>query len=611
MEEEKETEVQNEVKSKNPIVRKWGTVESLILGISLLYTFLLIYIGFCLDAGAKFVSAKNIFAQMVNGMGFTRVQAGTSGVIGNILVAIYISVFVFAVLHERLLLSSQGISLTSKRAWFTYIITFIVCGLLSWGLAFLIQYPYSGENAGGLASYIGQTLLIGTIVYLFFAILVAAIVLVFFSLLSFFVHPQEKQPKSVKKDEEDDDNDVTKNFASPEVKAEKGITIGANGSISGGAPATTAEVALGEREKVFPSLCRIDETYNGMIQKRGTDTKISLSEMARRFRNYLAKEKKLYYEPYEIRAFLSGLGISHLSILQGLSGTGKSSLPRAFADFIGAKAVFLPVQATWRDKSAILGYYNDFSGVYHETNGLVSLYEAGYQPEILYIFVLDEMNISRAEYYFADFLSVLEYPENDWKINVQNLPYGFIPPVRLVNGDLKFGHNCYFVGTANMDESTFAIADKVYDRAVVLDFNSRRLSFEPEGESSPIKMSVTGLNDLFASALENKDSQFNKNDEAKLNEISKILDDEFQVSFGNRSFVQLQKFVPLYIGCGGTKEEALDLFLTEKVIRKLSSALGDRAYDGMEKLKKALITLYGETEMSHAVKAIENLEKRL
>ena len=65
-------------------------------------------------------------------------------------------------------------------------------------------------------------------------------------------------------------------------------------------------------------------------------------------------------------------------ILEGLSGTGKSSLPRYFSKFVNANLLFVSVQATWRDKSNLIGYFNDFSKTYSETEFLTSLYHANY-----------------------------------------------------------------------------------------------------------------------------------------------------------------------------------------------------------------------------------------
>ena len=145
--------------------------------------------------------------------------------------------------------------------------------------------------------------------------------------------------------------------------------------------------------------------------------------MADRFRNYLAKQEGLYFDIRTIRSFLAGLSVSRLIILEGLSGTGKSSIARYFSTFIGEDSFFAPVQASWRDRTSLLGYYNDFSKRYNETPFIQRLYKMTYQSNHVNIMVLDEINIARVEYYFADFLSILEYPKDKWILNIMQLPY--------------------------------------------------------------------------------------------------------------------------------------------------------------------------------------------
>lgn len=114
---------------------------------------------------------------------------------------------------------------------------------------------------------------------------------------------------------------------------------------------------------------------------------ISLKDMADRFRNYLAKQEGLYFDIRTIRSFLAGLSVSRLIILEGLSGTGKSSIARYFSTFIGEDSFFAPVQASWRDRTSLLGYYNDFSKRYNETPFIQRLYKMTYQSNHVNIMV--------------------------------------------------------------------------------------------------------------------------------------------------------------------------------------------------------------------------------
>ena len=167
-------------------------------------------------------------------------------------------------------------------------------------------------------------------------------------------------------------------------------------------------------EKVFPTLVNIDKNHPENLE---IIEHITLEEFCLQFQAYASVHHKIYYELPLIRSFIAGLATSRLIILEGLSGTGKSMLPRMFARFTNSNAFFSPVQATWRDKTDVLGFYSEFSKTFKATPFLESLYASAYSNKTN-LMVLDEMNLSRIEYYFADFLSVMEYPPEDWKIRI-------------------------------------------------------------------------------------------------------------------------------------------------------------------------------------------------
>ena len=298
-------------------------------------------------------------------------------------------------------------------------------------------------------------------------------------------------------------------------------------------------------------------------------------------------------------------------ILEGLSGTGKSSLPRFFAKFINAKVTFIPVQATWRDKSSLLGYFNDFSRIYNETDFLSSLYEAGYNPDQINIFVLDEMNISRVEYYFADFLSVLEYPSDEWKIRIMQLPYGFVSPTKLIDGNLQVTPNSFFIGTANKDDSTFSIADKVYDRSITVDFQTKNEPFSVKEEVEPIHLSYSKLSSLLKDASAIEENHLTKEDLQKFNAVTDYIYEEFDVAFGNRILNQIETIVPLYIALGGKKEEILDFMLTRKVLCKLEGRFEDFVKPALKNLLVLLDKTYGKGDFPNSAAYINKLIKKL
>ena len=125
--------------------------------------------------------------------------------------------------------------------------------------------------------------------------------------------------------------------------------------------------------------------------------------------------------------------MSRLHLLQGISGTGKTSLPLAFARALGAGAALIEVQAGWRDRQDLIGHFNAFERRFYESEFLQALYRAQCPrySGLVNIVVLDEMNLSHPEQYFADLLSAMEEPDPQerWlRLNVpasENRPAAF------------------------------------------------------------------------------------------------------------------------------------------------------------------------------------------
>ena len=367
-------------------------------------------------------------------------------------------------------------------------------------------------------------------------------------------------------------------------------------------------------EKVFANLSLIDSErkndYPSIIQSW------DLKKLCAAFRGYLANRDKnpLYYDERTIRTFIAGFASSRLMILEGLSGTGKSSLPRAFADFMGSHTIEVPVQSSWKDRNDLLGFYNDFKKQYKETEFLKALYTATSDPNNIYVIVLDEMNLSRIEYYFADLLSVLEKPNvEDWKIELIS-DYASITqsqdawPKLISEGKLQISDNTWFIGTANRDDSTFIITDKVYDRSVVLTFDKKgekeKVSYAP-----PIKMNNEDFQRLLARAEHFTDSK----SETRFREMLRTLDEQvrelFQITFGNRIANQLEKFVPVYLACGGTVDEAVDVMFSRKVLRKLEGIYDENTKANLELLKDEIELQ--EYKLPITIEAIKRMTERM
>ena len=222
-----------------------------------------------------------------------------------------------------------------------------------------------------------------------------------------------------------------------------------------------AKAEADEKKKVirFPKLALVDARY-AVFQYPAYDNEISLEDFAEGYRLFAASQLHLYYTPEIIRRFIAGMASSKILILEGISGTGKTSLPYSISRYMGNPATMVSVQPSFRDRTELLGYFNEFSKRFNETEFLRALYEAGYRPDPTLI-VLDEMNLARIEYYFAEMLSVLEMPsKEEWVLDLVPTAWAGDPKL-MEGGKIHVTDTTWFIGTANNDDSTFTIPDKV------------------------------------------------------------------------------------------------------------------------------------------------------
>lgn len=395
-----------------------------------------------------------------------------------------------------------------------------------------------------------------------------------------------------------------------------------------------------------PSLSKVDtETeesdFVADINRRVQRTSLeSLRDIVSHVKNYAGsrnKGERLYYTDNDIRAFLAGMAVSRLIILQGMSGTGKSSLPRIFSEAISGFNRLIPVESSWRDRNELLGYYNDFNKKFNAKSFTIELYRSTKKrcKEVPTFIVLDEMNLARIEYYFSDFLAILQEPDHDkWLIelvssDMRTLPMELPEEVkqkmrkddptvfaiwekieRSRQGDLKsetsdeekemltsylaklgrltgakdlidgrkirVTDNIWFIGTANQDESTFEISDKVYDRAQVVSLNRKGVSEGQYANTEKKYISVTDLIKLFEGAI----NAYKKKAEveARLDKLDAVLMDKFDISFGNRIVSQTVDFAAVFTAAGGSLEDALDYQISTKILRKVISSDDGEAF---------------------------------
>ena len=334
------------------------------------------------------------------------------------------------------------------------------------------------------------------------------------------------------------------------------------------------------------------------------NNKISLKEICQNFRNYASYKLHLYYDIKDIRRFISSLSVTKLILLQGMSGTGKTSLAYAFGTYLQNKTVVIPIQPMWKERTDLIGYYNEFTKKFNETTLLYKMYEACYTKEI-YITVLDEMNIARVEYYFAEFLSLFELPNPNSRILDVVSDVWENDPKLLHEGKLRLPINMWFIGTANNDDSTFAISDKVYDRAMVLNLDKKAMVFEGKPTKED-KISVDHLYSLFYKA-QNKNKLSARN-ERRLRELDKYLIETFRITFGNRIMKQIEAYTPVVVECGGSELDALDDIISRKILRKLESKNPVYVRSQSEGLINKIEDLFGEDALPLSIDYIKHIE---
>ena len=170
-----------------------------------------------------------------------------------------------------------------------------------------------------------------------------------------------------------------------------------------GAPVVEGEVledgVIQTADRRFSRLMEVDSFYRSYTPPE-YNNEITLEGLCDTYRNFACSRMHLFYEPKTIRLFIAGMASTKLIILQGISGTGKTSLPYSFGKFLQNDTTIASVQPSWRDRTELFGYFNEFTKNFNETEVLKRIYSSSYNNDVNLI-LLDEMNIARIEYYFA------------------------------------------------------------------------------------------------------------------------------------------------------------------------------------------------------------------
>ncbi|MGN0631956.1 MAG: hypothetical protein ACI4JN_11590 [Ruminococcus sp.] len=354
----------------------------------------------------------------------------------------------------------------------------------------------------------------------------------------------------------------------------------------------------------FSKLIEVDNFFKSYIPPT-YDTEITLEQLCENYRNFACSRMHLYYEIRTIRLFIAGMASTKLIILQGISGTGKTSLPYSFGKFMQKDTTIASVQPSWRDRTELFGFFNEFTKNFNETEVLKRIYSSSFTDDINFV-LLDEMNIARVEYYFAEMLSILEMPNSDeWKLDLVPNVWS-TDPVNLDRGKLRIPQNVWYIGTANNDDSTFAISDKVYDRAQPINLDSKGVAFDAP-DTPPMNLSFSHLDELFKKAFE--EYPISAENLQKIQHLDLWVIEKLRVAFGNRIIKQMNLFVPVFVACGGDELEGIDYILATKIFRKFEALNLAMLRDELKELCTYLQKLFGKNSMKESIAYLERLQK--
>ena len=336
---------------------------------------------------------------------------------------------------------------------------------------------------------------------------------------------------------------------------------------------------VGLLESLFESN-KIDES----LTNSGVNNVVKTTKEEKLFIEVLtnnAQKEGLLYDKNDLINFHIALKSSGLVILSGMSGTGKSKLINLYAKTLGLNNRFrmIPVSPAWTDDSDLLGYLDYKNMIYRPADtDLVNFWlKAQDDPENLYIVCFDEMNLARVEHYFSQFISVLENSDDEryiqlYNSNLENRVYNSntYPSKILVR------KNVIFVGTVNVDESTFHFSDKVLDRANVIKLKMRSFNELVEVNEKNSLNDIENINFTTKDFFENDNKLFTMTKEELnfLDELNSCLkDNNPRMGIGYRVISQINQYLSaIPVNIGYSRQEAFDNLIVQRVLTKLRGA---------------------------------------
>lgn len=336
------------------------------------------------------------------------------------------------------------------------------------------------------------------------------------------------------------------------------------------------------------------------------------------------KKYEFQIHPRLLRAFhtsLKSADMSPITVLAGVSGTGKSELPKLYSHFGGLNFMNTPVQPNWDCQESMLGFFNTIDNKFDAHDILKFLVQAQKDgdnslKDYVNLALLDEMNLAHIELYFAEFLSRLEERRDRSDKNLPSLPVNLgagIPPY-----PLKLSRNVLWVGTMNQDETTKTLSDKVLDRGIIINFPrpkeliniTKRCSLEDEQFRQKEMLPVTVWNDWkknkpLGDALIDPYKKFIENMNDKLAVVGR--------SVGHRVWQSVVRYmenypdVRLLLEQGKTEKDLkleLDIAFEDQLVQKIMPKLRGIETRGVAKKDclDEIAKLIGEFSLDHNLK---------
>ncbi|PZM08090.1 chromosome segregation ATPase-like protein [Rhizobium tubonense] len=384
----------------------------------------------------------------------------------------------------------------------------------------------------------------------------------------------------------------------------------------GGKDAPSREEAVAERLKELTSVPPVLVHMRGWTHRAAENEGDAIKRVLQRL-----DQSGLHYDRRIVYAFHTAMktnDTTQMAVLAGISGTGKSQLPRQYAAGMGIGFLQVPVQPRWDSPQDLMGFYNYIEKRYRPTDMARALYnldvlnnpKTEFADQMLMI-LLDEMNLARVEYYFSDFLSRLESRPPFNNVSDKSLRKDAeieleIPMPRGMDAPRIFpGYNLLFAGTMNEDESTQSLSDKVVDRANVLRFSApKTIRTTPQNGNIAEPESLSA--DRWRSWVRPVSTV--ENDRLVTDSVDRMvgLMKGFKRPFGHRLGRAMKAYVANYSWFEGAQDFRVPL-ADQVEMRLLPKLRGIEVEDGNDHAFSELMSFVGEKlQDDHLAKAIED-----